>query len=184
MPCCLFAWPSGWARWWWFARCRLLPTPAPSMLWSGQLQKRWKKFHDLKNDPAYRCLLQISWEVLKWDFFLSWTISQLEFATGAMLTNHRWTLRRESAKEWVCVCVREGERERKRERVRERECVRESENERELGKMFCKIERRVDVMMVTKVVRNVTWSKLVRFQISSHHNSLLTERWVKSLEWS
>ena len=38
----------------------------------------------------------------------------------------------------------------------ERECVRESENERELGKMFCKIERRVDVMMVTKVVRNAT----------------------------
>ena len=60
--------------------------------------------------------------------------------------------------------------------------MRESENERELGKMFCKIERRVDVMMVTKVVRNVTQSKLVRFQISSHHNSLLTERGVKSLE--
>ena len=34
--------------------------------------------------------------------------------------------------------------------------MRESENERELGKMFCEIERRVDVMMVTKVVRNVT----------------------------
>ena len=43
-----------------------------------------------------------------------------------------------------------------RESENERECVRESENERELGKMFCEIERRVDVMMVTKVVRNAT----------------------------
>ena len=164
--------------------CSMSPSPDSSSLNAliRSAAEGVKKFSRPQNDPAYRCLLQISWEVLKCDFFLSWTFLQLEFATGAMLTNHRWTLRRESAKDGVCVCVRVRKRVLALEC--ERECVRESENERELGKMFCKIERRVDVMMVTKVVRYVTQSKLVRFQISSHHNSQLTERGVKPLEWS